>query len=375
MDSVDCIVVGAGVVGLAVAREMARERREVLIIERNPMIGNETSSRNNEVIHAGFLYPPESIRARFCRAGARTMIDYCRDREIDVALWGKLVLALDQEEAGLLKTLMQFGTACGVNDLELLEAEGVRALEPEINCLAAIFSPSTGVVDSHALMLNLLGDAENSGAVLALNNAVIDVRLSGNSKVLNVRDARSGKETQISCTHLVNAAGLGARAIAASLRQTRSADLTDVHYAKGSFFTITGKRPFEHIVVPLGETLAMGGAFTIDPGGQGKFGPDLAWVRDPNYEVVPESCEQFAAAIDRYWDGLDPDRLQPGYAGIRPRIYGPDDPPGDWLIEFEPAHGVPGLVNLLGVETPGLTASMAVAEFVTDSLLNRGSGQ
>ena len=370
MDQVDCVVVGAGVVGLAVARELAQRGREVLILERNPMIGNETSSRNNEVIHAGFLYPPESLRARFCRAGAQKMIRYCREREIDVALWGKLVLALNEDETGLLRTLMQFGAASGVDDLELLTPEEVRARETEINCLAAIYSPSTGVVDSHALMLNLLGDAENSGAILALNSAVADTRLSQDGMILTVRDEQTGDETELACSYLVNAAGLGARSIAASLGDNRSSALTDIHFAKGSFFTLTGKRPFDHIVVPLGETLAMGGAFTIDPGGQGKFGPDLAWVGDRDYEVVPAAADKFADAVGRYWGGLDPERLQPGHAGIRTRIYGPEDPQGDWLIEFEAAHGVPGLVNLLGMETPGLTASMAVAEYVTETLLN-----
>jgi L-2-hydroxyglutarate oxidase LhgO len=370
MERIDCIVIGAGVVGLAAARELAKRGREVLILEQNAMIGNETSSRNNEVIHAGFLYPPDSLRAQFCRSGAQMMIDFCREREIEHSLWGKLVLALNEDDVALLETLMSFGAACGVDDLELLTAADVKAREPDINCLAAIYSPSTGVVDSHAFMLSLQGDAENSGAILVLNSTVTEARLSDDGMILTIRDADTGEKTELICTYLVNAAGLGARAIAEALGHNRSTALPDIYYAKGSFFTLTGKRPFEHIIVPLGETLRMGGAFTIDPGGQGKFGPDLAWVEDRDYQVDPTSREKFAEAVGRYWDGLDPDRLQPGYAGIRPRTYGPEDPQGDWQIDFETDHGVPGLVNLLGIETPGLTASMAVANFVADGLLN-----
>lgn len=363
MDKVDCIVVGAGVIGLAIARKLSRHGREVVIIERNPMVGNETSSRNNEVVHAGFLYPPDSLRGRLCRPGAEMLIDYCREREIGLEVHGKLMLALYEEEADLLETMMEFGAACGVAGLRLMTPHEVKELEPEVSCHAALHSPGTAVVNSHDYMLSLLGDAENAGAVLALNSDVV----GGRGNVLTVEDQES-EPFEIEWRVLVNAAGLGAKNLAGGLETGRKSAPPEIHYAKGSYFTLTGKLPFRHIMVPLGETLAAGGSFTIDPGGQGKFGPDLEWVTDRDYGVAPEKASQFAGAVGRYWDGLDVERLQPGYAGIRPRTYGPGDPPGDWRIETEDEHGIPGLVNLLGMETPGLTASLAVADYVAGKL-------
>ena len=363
MDKVDCIVVGAGVVGLAIARELSGRGREVVIIERNPMIGNETSSRNNEVVHAGFLYPPDSLRGRLCRPGAEMLIGYCRERDIGLEVHGKLMLALSQGEADLLRTMMEFGAACGVAGLGLMTPGEVRELEPEVSCHAALHSPGTAVVDSHDYMLSLLGDAENAGAVLALNSEVV----GGRGNVLTVED-QDGEPFEIEWRVLVNAAGLGAGDLAGGIGISRKSAPAEIHYAKGSYFTLTGKLPFSRIMVPLGETLAAGGSFTIDPGGQGKFGPDLEWVSGRDYRVAPEKVSRFAAAVGRYWDGLDVTRLRPGYAGIRPRTYGPGDPPGDWRIETEDDHGVPGLVNLLGIETPGLTASLAVADYVAGKL-------
>ena len=369
MERLDCVVVGAGVVGLAVARALALREREVLIIESNPVIGNETSSRNNEVVHAGFLYPPHSLRARFCRPGGGMLVSYCREREIKVTMWGKLVLALDDREAEMLPSFVEDGLSCGVDDLEILTGADVGRREPGIHCQAALYSPSTAVVDSHAFMLSLQGDAENAGATVAFNTAVAGGRIDGSKKTL-IATTENEDRYEIEWNFLVNAAGLGAHAVAASFAGPRRSPVPAIHYAKGSFFTLTGKCPFDHIVVPLGPTLTAGGAFTIDPGGQGKFGPDVEWVREPDYFVAPEKAARFAAAINRYWEGVDAERLQPGYAGVRPRSYGEGAPPGDWIIETEKDHGVPGLINLLGIETPGLTGSMAVAEHVADHLLH-----
>ncbi len=333
------------------------------------MIGNETSSRNNEVVHAGFLYPPDSLRGRFCRSGAEILGSYCRERDIDISVWGKLVLALNDDEAALLSTFLGLGEACGVDDLELMTPSELRGLEPDITCRAALYSPSTAVVDSHTLMLSLLGDAENAGTVLALNSQVLGGQITDTSTTLVVKNA-DGTEFNLQCSYLVNAAGLGAHQIASQLSGTRAIKLPDIYYAKGSFFSLGGKPPFSHIIVPLGATLAAGGAFTLDPGGQGKFGPDLEWVDNRDYSVEPTKASVFASAVGRYWDGLDVEKLQPGYAGIRPRTYGPNDPQGDWIIETEKDHGVPGLVNLLGIETPGLTASMSVAGYVAEALVH-----
>ena len=365
MYKVECIVIGAGVVGLAIARALALRGREVVILEKNPMIGNETSSRNNEVVHAGFLYPPDSLRGTLCRPGAEMLRDYCRERGIGLAVHGKLMLALTEDEEGLLETMMAFGEDNGVQGLQLLSAEGVKEREPEITCRMALYSPNTAVVNSHDYMLSLQGDAENAGAVLSLNSTVV----GGQGKVLTVED-ENGEPSELAWDTLINASGLGARDIANYHASDREPLPPDIRYAKGSYFTLTGKLPFSYIVVPLGETLAAGGSFTIDPGGQGKFGPDLEWVTEHDYTVDPTKASSFAAAVGKYWNGLDVDRLQPGYAGIRPRAYGPEDPGGDWLIETEVEHGVSGLVNLLGIETPGLTASMAIGDYVAGQLIH-----
>ena len=368
MEKVECVVIGAGAVGLAIARELARRGREVVIIERNSLIGSETSSRNNEVIHAGFLYPPDSLRGRLCHPGAESLINYCQDHNVDVAARGKLLLALDDKEINLLHSFIELGQACGVDDLTFLRPEKVAEIEPDINCLAALYSPSTAIVDSHALMLAYLGDAEEAGAVLALNTNVVSGSVDNAGGVLNVV-GEDGEEYQLGWSCLINAAGLGAKNIADKIQGTRSNDPPDIFYAKGSFFSLTGRTPFEHIIVPLGETLAGGGAFTLDNGGRGKFGPDLEWVDTIDYTVDPNKAAQFAAAISKYWKDIDVKRLQPDYSGIRPRSWGQNDPPGEWIIETPEAHGIPGLINLFGIETPGLTASLAISKYVADALM------
>lgn len=365
MYKIDCIVIGAGVVGLATARALALRGREVIIVEKNSMIGSETSSRNNEVVHAGFLYPPDSLRGQLCRPGAELLVEYCFDRGISLDFHGKLVLALAEEEEAVLETLLAFGRANDVPGLKLLSADEVKEREHRISCRMALLSTNTAVVNSHDLMLSLQGDAENAGAKLALNSTVV----GGKGKVITVEN-ENGEPSDIEWATLVNASGLGARDIVDHYTDERDNCSPNIRYAKGSYFNLTGKLPFSHLVVPLGKTLAAGGSFTIDPGGQGKFGPDLEWVTKQDYTVDPTKALTFAAAVGKYWDGLDEGRLQTGYAGVRPRTYGPEDPTGDWLIETEAEHGVPGMVNLLGIETPGLTASMAIAEYVADKLKN-----
>lgn len=356
MDEVETIVIGAGVVGLAVAREMSQR-------------GNETSSRNNEVIHAGFMYPPGSLRGKLCRPGAEALIEYCQDRNVDVIARGKLVLALDDAELKLLHSFLDLGAACGVEDLKLLNSEEVAELEPEIQCLAALHSPSTAVVDTHALMLAYLGDAEAGGAVLALNSKVISGSTDSSGGIVTIAD-KDGNEFQLKWSTLINAAGLGARDVAERLMSGGSVEPPNLYYAKGSFFSLTGHLPFSHIIVPLGENLAGGGAFTIDIGGRGKFGPDMEWVSDIDYSVNPDKASQFTNAIRKYWKNVDVLRLQPDYAGVRPRTWGEKDPPGDWIIETPSDHGITGLVNLFGIETPGLTASLTISKYVADALVH-----
>lgn len=367
MENVECMVIGAGVVGLAIARQMSRRGMEVIIVECNPMIGNETSSRNNEVIHAGFMYPPDSLRGRLCRPGAKALLAYCADHHIDVTVPGKLILALNETEKNMLNSFSEFGEVCGVNDLSLLRPEEVAELEPEVHCLAALHSPSTAVLDTHALMLAYQGEAEEAGAVLALNTKV----LGGNARDgIRVRLAgEDGEEFEIGCKNLVNAAGLGAKYIAAGFTNNRTEPVPEIYFAKGNFFSLTGQKPFERIVVALTDKAAGGAAFTFDVGGRGKFGPDLEWVEAVDYTVDPARASHFVTAIRQYWEGIDESRLVPDFAGIRPRTWGEKDPPGDWIIEGPDDHGVPGLVNLLGIETPGITASLSISDYVADILM------
>lgn len=365
-EQVECVVIGAGVVGLAIARALAMGGREVIVIERNPWIGNETSSRNNEVTHAGFLYPPNSLRGQLCRPGAQALIKYCGERGIDVQQRGKLILALNDAEEAMLAGMLENGVACGVPGLELLSPESLRQREPDISCQAALHSPETGVVDSHAFMLALQGDAEDAGAMIAFNSEVTTGSVKDRQLSLSV--SSDGDEMEIDCEVVVNAAGLGAATIAEKLSGFPPEQIPSVSYSKGRFMSYTGKVPFEHIVVPLGETLAMGGAMTLDLAGRAKFGPDQSWVEEVDYDVPDGLAPQFAGAVARYWPDVDETSLTPDYSGIRPRCWGPNDPPGDWNISGPGEHGVSGLINLFGIETPGLTASLAIADYVTAQL-------
>lgn len=369
VERIECAVIGAGVIGLAIARALATAGREVVIIERNPWIGNETSSRNNEVIHAGFLYPPQSLRGHLCRPGAQALISYCLGRDIELNQCGKLVLALGDDEAVILESMMEIGAACSVKGLEWLSSESVRQREPDIVCVAAIHSPETAVVDSHAFMLALQGDAEEAGAVVAFSSEVTGGTVDDGTHIIEVASG-DGVAMDLRCDVLVNAAGLGAELVARRLLGLPAAHVPKIHYSKGHFMSYAGAVPFQHIVVPLGETLMAGGALTRDIAGRAKFGPDQKWVDKINYDVPEGLTPQFADAVGRYWRDVDGRAFSPDYAGIRPRCWGAGKPPGDWIIEGPPDHGVPGLVNLFGIETPGVTAALSIADYVTALLDN-----
>ncbi len=366
IETVECIVAGAGIVGLAIARALARAGHEVVVVERNAWIGNETSSRNNEVIHAGFLYTPGSLRARLCRPGAERIYRYSESRNIPCRRVGKLMPAADETDLGNLARLVEAGRAAGAPELELLDAAGVARLEPALRCAGALHSPFTGVLDTHAVMLAYRGDAEDRGAMIALSSAVTggDVRDGIRLRVAGA----DGNETGVDCRVFVNAAGLGARQIALSLTGLAPRFAPKVHYALGRFLSWNGPPPFERIVVPLGERLADGGAFTLDSAGRSKFGGDLVWVDEVDYRVPGDLAAKFAGAIRSYWPGVDESRLAPDYAGIRPRTWGPEEGNGDWTISGPADHGVPGLVNLLGIETPGVTAALSIADYVLELL-------
>jgi L-2-hydroxyglutarate oxidase LhgO len=364
VDHVDSIVVGAGVIGLSIARELALRGRDVVIAEAARVIGSETSSRNNEVIHAGFLYPSGSLKARLCRRGAHALYRYCGQRQIRHRQIGKLVISTSDTDTEVLRRFAADAPRHGVDELRFMDGVEVRKREPQLHCRAAIFSPFTGVVDTHALMLALLADAEQAGAMIAYDTRITAVKVD-RENIVALTNA-GGREYAISCRTLVNAAGLGAAPIARSCH----GDLVPaIDLAKGNFFALCGPLPFQQLVVPIGETLAMGGAFTIDSAGQGKFGPDLEYVDHIDYGVDEGRRSRFAAAIRRYYPDIKEELLRPDFAGIRPRLRTKGGAPSDWCILGAAEHGVTGLFHLLGFETPGVTACLAIGEHVADQAI------
>lgn len=363
-ETVDCVVVGAGVVGLAVARALALQGREVWLLEAANAIGTETSSRNSEVIHAGIYYPQGSLKARLCVQGKAMLYDYCSERGVPHSRCGKLIVATSTEQQNALTGIRARAQANGVDDLQWLSREEARSLEPELECVAALLSPSTGIVDSHALMLALLGDLENAGGVLALNSPLAKAHCAPQAIHLEAMDG-----TCISARTVVNAAGLHAPVLARQFEGLSAVHVPQAAYAKGNYFTLSGRAPFSHLIYPVPEAAGLGVHLTLDLGGQAKFGPDVQWVEGPEDLVVDASrSEAFYAEVRKYWPGLRDGALAAGYAGIRPKIHGPHEPAADFLIQGPRDHGVSGLVNLFGIESPGLTSALAIGAHVAGLL-------
>lgn len=363
MDSVECVVVGAGVVGLAVARALALQGREVVILEAEDAIGTHTSSRNSEVIHAGIYYPKGSLKARACVEGKERLYRYCVERGIPHRRSGKLIVATDEAQVAELQGIQAKAHANGVTDVVWMSREQAVALEPELRCAAALYSPSTGIVDSHALMLAYLGDAESAGAMLALKSPLERAAVRGGGFELRVAGA-----DPIRCRLLVNAAGLTAPSVARRIEGYPAALAPGEFYAKGNYYALTRRAPFSRLIYPVPEPGGLGVHITLDLAGQARFGPDVEWVDRIDYGVDPGRSARFYAAIRRYWPGLPEGALSPGYAGIRPKTAGPGEPAPDFAIQGPAEHGVPGLVNLFGIESPGLTASLALADTVAACL-------
>ena len=360
MDQVDCVVIGAGVVGLAVARALALRGREVLVLEAADGIGTGTSSRNSEVIHAGIYYTQGSLKARLCVQGKQLLYAYCEERGVGHSRCGKLIVATSQAQVGQLESIRQKAVANGVNDLVLLTREQALAIEPQLQCVAALHSPSTGIVDSHALMLALQGDLENAGGMVVLN-AALDHAVCGKDGMALV--AADG--TELMARTVVNAAGLHATDLALRMQGLDSNYVPRSWYAKGNYFTLSGRSPFGHLIYPVPEAAGLGVHLTIDLGGQAKFGPDVQWVGSPDDLVVdPARGDAFYAEVRKYWPALPDGALIAGYAGVRPKISGPGEPAADFAVQGPGVHGVPGLVNLFGIESPGLTSSLAIGEMV-----------
>ena len=367
-NTVDCVVIGAGVVGLAVARAIVTspqfEGKDVFLLEAANAIGTGTSSRNSEVIHAGIYYPQGSLKARLCVQGKTQLYQYCEERGIGFNRCGKLIVASSESQVPQLQAIMAKAAANGVHDLVMLTREQARQLEPQLECHAAIHSPSTGIIDSHALMLSLQGDFENAGGILALNSAVASVNIASDAIQVIANDG-----TTLYTKVLVNAAGLYAPTLARQFDGLDPKHIPTAYYAKGNYFTLSGQSPFKRLIYPVPESAGLGVHLTLDMGGQAKFGPDVEWVESPDdLQVDAHRGDVFYAEVRQYWPALADGALQAGYAGIRPKISGPNDAAADFLIQGENEHGIKGLVNLFGIESPGLTSCLAIGDYVQQML-------
>jgi L-2-hydroxyglutarate oxidase LhgO len=363
MDRIDCVVVGAGVIGLAVARRLAQAGREVIILEAAEAIGTVTSSRNSEVIHAGIYYPAGSLMARMCVSGKRALYDYCRDHGIPHRNCGKLIVATSPKETLRLQSIKAHAEANGVADLQTLSGEAARALEPALNCDAALLSPSTGIIDSHAYMLALRGDAEAAGAACAFHAPLLRAKAAAGRIEL---DVGGDAPMTLECGILVNAAGLAASAVARGIGGMPIELIPPAYLAKGNYFSCNARAPFSRLIYPVPEPGGLGVHLTLDLAGQARFGPDVEWVETIDYAVDPARAERFYPAIRRYWPTLPDGALMPSYSGIRPKIVPPAVATQDFLIQGPREHGVDGLINLFGIESPGLTSSLAIADYVGD---------
>ena len=386
MDRVDCIVIGAGVVGLACARAIAQAGLDVVIVERETAYGTGVSARNSEVIHAGLYYPTGSRKALWCVRGAPLLYDYCAQRGIAHRRCGKLVVATREADVSALESLRAKGLANGVHELQWRTRAQTLALEPELDCVAALWSPASGIVDSHGLMTSLLGDAESAGAVLAVGSGVIGARRVSDGWQVTVREAAAidraaPGDFTLQTRWIVNAAGLDAQAVAASMEGFPATAIPPRHLAKGHYYSLSGRAPFSRLIYPLPTDGGLGVHLTLDLAGQAKFGPDVEWIddvtssadlgRELDDSVDTRRADAFASEVRRYWPRLPDGALAPAYSGIRPKLSGPGEPAADFRLDGPADHGCEGVVQLFGIESPGLTASLAIADvvagLVTDS--------
>jgi L-2-hydroxyglutarate oxidase LhgO len=387
MDRVDVVVVGAGVGGLAVARALALAGREVMVIEKEGAIGQGISSRNSEVIHAGLYYPTGSLKAQLCVRGKQMLYAYCAERGLPHRQCGKLIVATDASQLEKLARIAQQAASNGV-PVQMLTREQARALEPQLECVAALLSPTTGIVSSHDLMTSLLGDLENAGGALALATELESVQffkekmpfrgvLSAQSAIKSEAEVdrfECFESFELGFQVMINAAGLSAPLVAQRMQGLDKSSVPQAHYAKGNYYALSGKAPFERLVYPIPEAAGLGVHLTLDLGGQAKFGPDVQWldgIEAPaqiDYSVDPKRAEGFYSEVRKYWPGLQDGQLLPSYSGVRPKIVGAHEAAADFCIQGPDAHGVAGLVNLFGIESPGLTSCLALGDHVAEML-------
>jgi L-2-hydroxyglutarate oxidase LhgO len=364
-EKVDAVVVGAGVVGLAVARKLALAGLEVVLLEASSAIGTETSSHNSGVIHAGIYYPQDSLKARLCVRGKELLFEYCEQHGIPHQRIGKLIVASSELQRSTLEKLARQGQANGVRDLELLNAAEVKKMEPNINAVSALYSRSTGIVDSAALMLGYQGDLEAAGGILALNAPVNGVQVkAGGFRIVIGGDNPMLLDTKL----LVNSTGLHMVETLRNVEGFPAEHVPTINYAKGNYFSLSGTSPFSHLIYPVPEKAGLGIHATLDLAGQVRFGPDVEWIEQPDYRVSAKRLDSFYEAISTYFPGIERSRLSPDYAGVRPKLSAPNEAASDFLIQCEATHGIGGMINLMGIESPGLTSSLAIAELVKQRL-------
>lgn len=366
MTEVQTVVAGAGVIGIAIARRLARAGHEVLILEAEDRIAQHTSSRNSQVIHAGIYYTPGSMRARLCVRGKEMLYDYCVERHVPHENTQKLIVAVNEEHLAKLPALVETAHINGAKDLVEISAKDAIALEPELQCVGAVLSPSTGIVDAPAFILSLLGEAEAAGAFVALGSPVQHVDVTTDGFSLSVGDVDA---THLKCRNFINAAGLGAWDIARAIRGAQ-VDVPEQHFAKGSWFSLSGAAPFERLIYPVPDDESLGVHYTRDLGGGFRFGPDLRYLEPPeiDYTVESEQAGLFEASVRRWWPAVPKGAMKPDGCGIRPRTARNPFNPSDFIISGPNQSGINGLVQLFGIESPGLTSSLAVAELVDELL-------
>ncbi len=362
MDRVECVVVGAGVVGLAIARALAAHGRDVLVLEAERSIGTGTSSRNSEVVHAGIYYPAGSLKARLCVSGRRQLYDYCAARGVAHRKLGKFVVGTQPAHEAKLAGILAHARGNGVENIDWIDPRAACDAEPALHCIAALHSQETGIVDSHALMLALQGDLENAGGMVAFDAPLARATRDGGDGFV----VTTGGEAPVTlgCDWIVNAAGLQAQQVAAAIEPLPPQHVPRRVLARGCYFALPGRAPFSRLIYPVPVDGGLGVHLTLDLGGQAKFGPDVEWIDAIDYTVDPHRADSFYAEIRQYWPACPNGVLQPAYAGIRPKLSGPGEPARDFVIDGPDQHGVNGLVNLFGIESPGLTACLAIGDEV-----------
>jgi len=368
MDQVDCVVIGAGVVGLAVAREMALQGRETILLERENAFGTISSARNSEVIHAGIYYPKDSLKAQLCVEGNRLLYEYCRSHQVATQPYGKLIVASDETQIDDLQAILYKAQNNGVPEIKLISADDAKVLEPQLQCCAAILSSSTGIVDSHGFMLSLLGGFEDAGGMVAYQSPLLSAKpLGSNGEGGYELEIGGADGMKIQTRLLINCAGMSAPAVAQKIAGLKQEHIPKAYFAKGNYFSLSGKSPFTHLIYPIPEPGGLGVHLTLDMGGQAKFGPDVEWLEiesegQIDYTVNPKRSEGFYEAVRRYWPELKDGSLQPDYSGVRAKVVPPNAPAGDFCFNTPQDHSLHGLFNLYGFESPGLTSSLAIAK-------------